>query len=402
MSISCRRAFAHALAALCVLAASSAHAAKGFAPSKFAAISIDAKSGEVLYAENPDARRYPASLTKVMTLYLAFDALASGRLHMNDRIVMSPHAAAQAPSKLGLRAGASIRVRDALNVIVVKSANDVAVALAEKIAGSESRFVGRMNAKAKALGMAHTHFANASGLPNSRNVSTARDLATLARAMVRHHPQQYALFDQTRTRFHGRVIPGHNHLITRPGIDGVKTGYVSASGFNLITSGVRGGHRVIAVVLGGSTAAIRDRYMVRLIRASFTAESERDADRPELVRRLLSGEKLAQARRMTVYQKTAEAVRKATDEPMDGQVSTSASPWRVQVGAFATAEAGSARIAALAQRHGDLFDADDGRVKAAGGLYVARFVADSEREAEKACAVLSGDGDECLTLRHMP
>jgi D-alanyl-D-alanine carboxypeptidase (penicillin-binding protein 5/6) len=396
----CRRALAHALAALCILAAPAAHAAKGFAPSKFAAISVDAKSGEVLYARNADARRYPASLTKVMTLYLAFDALEAGRLHMDDRIVMSPHAAAQAPTKLGLRAGKSIRVRDALNVIVVKSANDVAVALAEKIAGSERRFVGRMNAKAKALGMSHTHFANASGLPNRRNVSTARDLAKLARAMVRDHPKQYALFDQSQTRFHGRVIRGHNHLISRPGIDGIKTGYVSASGFNLITSGVREGHRVVAVVLGGSTAAIRDRYMARLIRASFAAEGERDADRPELVRRLLSGEKLAEARRMTLYRKTADAVRKAADEPMDA--APAASPWRVQVGAFSTAEAGAARLQALSARHSDLFDADDGRVKSAGGLYIARFVADSEDEARQACAVLTRDGDACLALRHTP
>jgi D-alanyl-D-alanine carboxypeptidase len=399
LRISVWRALAHVLAAACVLAAPAAHAAKGFAPSKFAAISIDSKTGEVLYARNPDARRYPASLTKVMTLYLAFDALEAGRLHMDDRIVISRHAAAQPPSKLGLRPGATIRVRDALNVIVVKSANDLAVALAEKVGGSEGRFVAKMNAKAQALGMSHTHFANASGLPNRRNFTTARDLALLGRAMVRDHPREYALFDQSRTRFRGRIIPGHNRLISRPGIDGMKTGYIAASGFNLITSGVRDGHRVIAVVLGGSTAAIRDRYMARLIRASFAAETARQADRPELVSRLLSGQTLAAARKLAVHHSMAEAVRAEADEPMN-RASAPASPWRVQVGAFSTAEAGSEVLEDIARRHPDLFDADDARVKAADGLYVARFVAESEAQAHKACEVLSHEGEACLPLKH--
>lgn len=400
MALSVRRALAHALAVFCVLAAPAAHAARGFAPGKFAAISVDATSGDVLYARNPDARRYPASLTKVMTLYVAFDALDAGRLHMNDRIRMSPHAAAQPPSKLGLRTGATIPVRDALNVIVVKSANDLAVALAEKVGGTESRFVARMNAKARELGMTHTHFANASGLPNRNNFTTARDLATLARAMIRNHPQDYALFDQTRTRFDGRIIPGHNRLMSEPGIDGMKTGFINASGFNLMTSGVRDGHRMIAVVLGGSTAAIRDRYMARLIGASFTADAQRDADRPELVSRLLSGQSLAAARRIAVQKKMADAVREAAAEPI--QAATPGSPWRVQVGAFSTAKASSARLEDLAREHPDLFDADDGRVRPADGLYVARFVADSEAEADKACEVLSHDGDDCLALRRTP
>jgi D-alanyl-D-alanine carboxypeptidase (penicillin-binding protein 5/6) len=398
--LSVRRAAAHALLALCLLAAPAAHAAKGFAPSKFAAISIDAKTGQVLFARKADARRYPASLTKVMTLYLAFDAIEAGRLHMSDRIRISPHAAAQAPTKLGLRAGKTISVRDALNVIVVKSANDIAVALAEKVGGSESKFVARMNRKAKALGMTHTHFANASGLPNSRNVSTARDLAKLARAMVRDHPKQYALFDQPQTRYHGRVIHGHNHLISHPGIDGVKTGYIRASGFNLITSGVRHGHRVIAVVLGGSTAHTRDRYMGRLMKASFEADAEPHVDKAAFVAEILSGRSLAEARRITVHEKMAQAVREAADEPIDEPAAGADSEWRVQVGAFSTKEASSERLAQISRRHPDLFDADDGRVKPAGDLYVARFVAASEHAAEKACAVLSREGADCLALQH--
>jgi D-alanyl-D-alanine carboxypeptidase (penicillin-binding protein 5/6) len=243
--------------------------ARGQADGRFAAIAIDADSGRVLYARSADARRYPASLTKVMTLYLAFDALDAGKLHLSDRIVMSPHAAAQAPTRLGLAAGRSLTVKEALDVIVVKSANDVAVALAERLAGSEGAFVKRMNRKARQLGMTHTHFANASGLPNPHNVSTARDLARLGQALIRRHPERYDLFDKEQATFRGRVIPGHNHLLSHRGIDGIKTGYTRASGYNLLSSGERHGRRVVAVVLGGRTARSRDAYMGQLLETSF-------------------------------------------------------------------------------------------------------------------------------------
>jgi len=218
--------------------------------------------------------------------------------------------------------------------------------------------------------------------------------------MVRDHPKQYALFDQPQTRYHGRVIHGHNHLISHPGIDGVKTGYIRASGFNLITSGVRRGHRVIAVVLGGSTAATRDRYMGRLMKASFEADAEPHVDKAAFVAEILSGRSLAEARRITVHEKMAQAVREAADEPIDEPAAGAESEWRVQVGAFSTKEASSERLAQISRRHPDLFDADDGRVKPAGDLYVARFVAASEHAAEKACAVLSREGADCLALQH--
>lgn len=386
--------------AVCCLAlfclAPRAYAAAGFAPSKFAAISLDARTGEVLYAQNADARRYPASLTKVMTLYLAFDALKAGRLNMGDHIRISAHAAAQPPSKLGLATGSSMTVRDALNVIVVKSANDVAVALAEKIGGSEAAFVREMNAKAIAVGMRRTHFANASGLPDPRNITTARDLAALARSMVQNHPRRYALFNQSQTHFRGRVIPGHNRLLDRPGIDGLKTGYINASGFNLMTSGVRHGRRVIAVVLGGSTGAVRDRYMARLMQASFAAADAKGVDKPRLVGLALAGRSLTEARRVRVadhgsgLHQTASAAAHA---------SKSGRPeWRVQIGAFSTAEASSEKLTEVSQMHPRHFDPDDQRVRAENGLYLARFVASSRDEAEEACAVLNKDGQDCLPL----
>jgi D-alanyl-D-alanine carboxypeptidase (penicillin-binding protein 5/6) len=389
--ISLRRALVRAMLACFLLAAPAAHAATGFPSSKFAVISIDAEDGHVLYSRHADAKRYPASLTKVMTLYLAFDALDSGKLHLDDRMVISPHAAAQPPTKLGLRPGSRIRVQDALNVIVVKSANDLAVALAEKVGGSEAAFVRRMNRKAKALGMTHTHFANASGLPDRRNVTTARDLAILARAMVRDHAERYALFDQSQTHYHGHVIRGHNPLLSRPGIDGLKTGYIRASGFNLMTSGVRYGHRVIAVVLGGSTARVRNRYMERLMKASFASAATRDTAHPVLVSQILSG------RRTPHIQLASTAA-----EPEPEQKPAPASRWRVQVGAFSTAEASSARLAELAKQHPKHFDEDDGHVMTANGLYLARFTADSKSDAEADCALLEHEGADCLAVLKAP
>jgi D-alanyl-D-alanine carboxypeptidase (penicillin-binding protein 5/6) len=230
-----------------------------FGEPRYAAIVVDAATGEVLYAKRADSQRYPASITKVMTMYLAFEAMATGRLKPSDTVIMSPHAAAQAPSKLGLRPGEGVTVDMALQSIAVLSANDMAVALGERIAGSEDRFAQLMTLRAQELGMTNTHFANASGLPNPRNVSTARDIAILSRAVMRDYPQFYGYFGERAFSFRGRTIGNHNHLLQRmPGVDGLKTGYIGASGFNLAASAMREGHRLITVVLGGSSTASRD------------------------------------------------------------------------------------------------------------------------------------------------
>jgi D-alanyl-D-alanine carboxypeptidase len=163
---------------------------------KYASIVVDAKSGEVLYAKRADSIRYPASVTKVMTLYLTFEALAAGRIKLDDRVVFSPHAAAQSPTKLGVAAGDSITVSEAMQAMAIKSANDAAVAMAEKLGGTESRFAALMTLRARELGMSNSHFVNASGLPDSRQVTTARDLAILSRAVMRDYPQYYRLFSQ--------------------------------------------------------------------------------------------------------------------------------------------------------------------------------------------------------------
>jgi D-alanyl-D-alanine carboxypeptidase (penicillin-binding protein 5/6) len=229
-----------------------------------------------MYARQADAQRYPASITKVMTLYLAFEELKAGRLRETDLITVSPTAARQPPSKLGLRPGETISVRDAMGVIATRSANDIAVALAERIAGSEAAFAEKMTAKAHSLGMARTHFANASGLPNSDHYTTARDIATLCRALVHNYPQYYSIFSQVAYDYDGEAIGNHNHLLsTLPGVDGIKTGYTAAAGFTLAASAAHDGVRLIAVVLGGPSRMMRDNNVTDLLDTGFEVLTRR-------------------------------------------------------------------------------------------------------------------------------
>ncbi len=243
---------------------------------KYAAIVVDAHTGEVLYARRADALRYPASITKVMTLYLTFEALQTGRLSLNDEIVVSPHAASQSPTKLGIRAGGTVKVDDAIRSIALLSANDIAVAMAERIGGSESRFAALMTLRAQELGMSSSRFVNANGLPDSRQVTTARDIAILSRAVMRDYPQYYSYFGQQSFNFRGRQINNHNHLLRKmPGVDGIKTGYTNAAGYNLAASQVKDGRRLITVVLGGSSTAARDENVADLLDAGFDVLAKR-------------------------------------------------------------------------------------------------------------------------------
>lgn len=235
-----------------------------------ASILVDAASGAILHQANADALRYPASLTKIMTLYMVFDALDDGLLRLDQRIKTSPLAARQQPSKLGLAAGETIRVEDAILGLVTKSANDASVVLAEAVAGSEAEFALRMTAKARALGMTRTTFRNASGLPDRLQQTTARDMATLALAMLRDHKRRYGYFSRSEFTYDGAVHANHNRLLNAyEGMDGIKTGFINASGFNLVASATRDGRRLVGVVFGGNTAALRDREMVRLMDAGF-------------------------------------------------------------------------------------------------------------------------------------
>ncbi len=232
----------------------------------FAAMVVDAGTGRTLFADHENDLRHPASITKVMTLYLLFEKLKSGEMHLDDRIEVSRHAASMSPTKLGLRPGSSIRIEDAIKAIVTKSANDMAVTVAEAIGGDEHSFAALMTEKAHALGMSRTQYVNASGLPDARQLTTARDLTVLGRAVRENFPAYYHFFSIPSFSYAGQVMANHNHLLGRiDGMDGIKTGYTGASGFNLLTSVARDGHRIVSVVLGGRTAASRDRIMAGLI-----------------------------------------------------------------------------------------------------------------------------------------
>ena len=221
----------------------------------FAAIVVDANAGRTLYAANENEPRHPASLTKVMTLYLLFEQLDKGAMTLQTEIPISEHAAAQEPSKLGLEPGDTISVEDAIKAIVTRSANDVAVAIAEAIGGDEAHFADMMTRKAHALGMSRTVYRNASGLPNDEQITTARDLTILARATEERFPRYFKYFSTHEFAYGGEIIGNHNHLLGRvDGVDGIKTGYTRASGFNLLTSVHRDGRSLVAVVLGGRTA----------------------------------------------------------------------------------------------------------------------------------------------------
>ena len=243
--------------------AAAAHSS--YQPSQ-SSIVVDANSGAVMQATNADAIRHPASLTKIMTLYLLFERLEQGKIKLTSEIPISAFAASQAPSKLGLKPGETIRVETAIRAVVTKSANDIAVAIGEALAGDEPSFGRMMTAKARALGMRNTTYRNASGLPNDEQVTTAREQAVLGRAIQERFPQYYSYFSTRSFEFRGKSMRNHNRLLGRvEGVDGIKTGYIRASGFNIVTSARRGARHIIAVVFGGRTANARDAKVASLI-----------------------------------------------------------------------------------------------------------------------------------------
>jgi len=240
------------------------------ASAKYASLVIEEETGRVLHARNPDTLRHPASLTKIMTLYMLFDALRDGRLTMDQRLKVSRAASRMPSSKLGLGRGETITVRQAVMALVVKSANDVAVVVAEALAGSEAAFADQMTRKARALGMRKTTFKNASGLYHRNQKSTARDMARLAQRMRTDFPEYYGIFRSRSFTFRGHKYRSHNKLLSRyPGAEGMKTGYIGAAGFNLVTSANRHGVRLVGVVFGGKSSRSRDRHMMDLLDRAF-------------------------------------------------------------------------------------------------------------------------------------
>ena len=239
-------------------------------PSRYASIVVDADTLEIIHARQIDELRYPASLTKVMTLYLTFDALNAGTLKLNEPVRVSANASRTVPTKLGLRAGQTITVENLIQAIAVKSANDAAVVIAERLAGSEAAFTEQMTAKARGIGMMKTTFKTANGLPHTEQQTSARDMAKLASNILSNHRRYYHYFGQERFYYNGRSYNNTNKLLPwLKGVDGLKTGYTRDSGYNLIVSAQRDGRRLIAVVLGGASGAARNTHMQELIERGF-------------------------------------------------------------------------------------------------------------------------------------
>ena len=228
----------------------------------------------MLQALNPDALRHPASLTKIMTLYLLFEQIEAGKVRLDTPLSVSVQASEQAPTKLGLKPGGMITVEDAIKAMITRSANDVAVAVAENLGGDEGQFARLMSQKARSLGMTRTTYVNASGLPDDNQVTTARDQVVLGRVIQEHFPRYYKYFSTAVFVYHGHEIRNHNHLLgSVEGVDGIKTGFTRASGFNLVTSVRRGARHLVAVVLGGRTSAQRDARMRELISSNIKLAS---------------------------------------------------------------------------------------------------------------------------------
>lgn len=242
---------------------------------RYASLVMDADTGVILYQRNADKKLHPASLTKIMTLVMLFEEIRMGHVRLNDRIRISKYAASMVPSKLGLAAGSSIRVQDAIYALVTKSANDIAVAIAEHIGGTERNFAKMMTQRARLMGMSNTRFVNASGLHDPQQISTARDMAKLAHAVIQTYPREYRYFSRRNFTYAGHHYRNHNRLMDKyPGMDGFKTGYVAASGFNLVASAVRNNRRLIGVVFGGRSAASRNAHMAKLLDNGFAKVNE--------------------------------------------------------------------------------------------------------------------------------
>jgi D-alanyl-D-alanine carboxypeptidase len=376
-------------------------AATPYAP-PYSELVVDARSGKTLYAVAPDAQRHPASITKVMTLYLLFEELDAGRLNLGSQIKISQWAQKQAPSKLGLNAGDTISVEDAIKAVVTKSANDIAVAIAEQIGGTESNFAELMTKKAKALGMVRTVYANASGLPNPRQLTTARDLVTLGKSLQQRFPKYYAYFSLRSFDYEGDTIANHNKLLGRvDGVDGIKTGYTQASGFNLLTSVHQDDHALLAVILGGRSGPARDRRMAELIDTYIDSASGAD-----------SAKKKVAANTTPVSQGDADPIAapvtpkmtaKAPDAPPSTLGARMEQNWWIQVG-VAKSEQQAQSVLNEIRKSKDVLSADAvaaaEKVKVAGkDMWRSRFTKLSEADAAAACAKLKKRGIACFASR---
>lgn len=384
-------------------------------------IVIEAGTGQVLSEMNADAMTYPASLTKMMTLYLTFEALNAGRFRLDQFLPVTAEASSHAPTKLGLAPGDSVQVQDLILGLVTRSANDAAAVLAEGLAGSEPAFAERMTYKAHQLGMTSTVYRNASGLPDSGQYTTARDVAQLALALYHDYPREYRYFATRQFYFRGSVIHTHNHLLEwYDGADGIKTGFIAASGFNLAASAVRNGHRLIGVVMGGSSAGRRDREMAALLDKGFaevgagatmvarqeapaapTPQIVAEAEQPAPARpREKLGQLTKAARKLAAH---LSPVSKAEAAPVAHQLHATpeADRWGIQLGAFrveTAAEQAARSAASVSAARGKPVHIVQPSKGGKDRYYRARLLNFTPQEAQGACAALHKKKQECSVL----
>jgi D-alanyl-D-alanine carboxypeptidase len=410
---------------------------------RYAAIVVDAASGEVLFARRADNPRYPASITKVMTLYMTFEALAEGRIALDDMITVSPRAASQPPSKLGLAAGQRISVDDAIRSLAVRSANDIAVAIAEHVGGSEARFAAMSTLRAQELGMTQSRFVNPHGLPDSRQISSARDLAILSRAVMRDYPQYYHYFGQHHWVYNGRQYGNTNGLLhSGNGYDGIKTGFTNASGYNLAASAVRDGRRIITVVLGGRSSRTRNDHVAELMNTGFEVERRRAAGEPIQVAQTFfesrgygigsntpapvqyasvdssAGDQDARTTNAVAFTSAPANTAGVTASPsftaaLNGSPAEPAAlrparpseparqsgTWAVQVGAFRDRTVADNWLTEVNRRFRTQFNGAERAVQTAGEWYRSRFTGLTEDGARAACAALAERRVTCMVVR---
>lgn len=373
----------------------------------YAAMVVDGHNGKILYSKHGDAKRYPASLTKIMTLYLLFDLLEEGKLTENSGLEVSKHAAGQPPSKLGLRPGSTIKVKDAIYALVTKSANDVATVIAENIAGTESNFARLMTKKAHAIGMKSTQFRNASGLPDNEQITTARDMITLANRLQFDHPERYAYFSTKYFTYGKRRYRNHNRLLfTYKGTDGIKTGYTRASGFNLLANVHRDDRHLIGVVFGGSTGAKRNAAMRHILNKSLPKASRK---RMPLPRRSPPRPDTPVATGPQFPEHAARKVERDTVSP-ETVASLPARPgakrpaglYHIQVGAYARKTDALERLETIQSKAGDVIKGHEPLaiplVEPERYLFRARFAGFTRRTADSTCHLLKKRAITCVVM----
>ncbi|PXW88908.1 D-alanyl-D-alanine carboxypeptidase [Nitrosomonas sp. Nm84] len=376
-----------------------------------ASIVIDANTGAVLHQSNADASRYPASLTKMMTLYMLFEALEQRKMTLDTRMPVSAHAASMPATNINLQTGDTISVRDAIPALIVRSANDVAAVVAEALGNTEVSFARMMTDKAHKLGMRSTTFRNASGLPNSEQKTTARDLVTLSARLMKDFPQHYHYFSTRSFSYKGTIYNSHNRMVRNTqGVDGLKTGFIRASGFNVATSAKRGGRRVIAVVMGGHTAAARDQQMAQLLNRSFTrgtttqvaSNTNNVSAAPVILQKVNAS--ISASKPATSLNKALEpvALSKIAQTDTNAEPQTIAAmhdkSWEVQIGSYL--EHGRAQAQAQAATRWIPGAVVITEVEISNRkLYRARLVGLLENQARTACQSLSQQKMECWVVR---